>query len=142
MSRVCVLQKGHSGDGCDLALTLCKYTLRKSDLFVLSWAMVRRVSRRSISSELLVCGGGVRSILLLPIVARCLEIIDACIWRMFVFMSVVVTVGVCGNVCCVAAVVKDSVFILGVFKYVVCLCKGCDGCSILFLYCVLCRMEL
>ena len=26
------------------------------------------------------------------IVARCLETIDVCIWRMFVFMSVVVTV--------------------------------------------------
>ena len=33
-----------------------------------------------------------RSILLLPIVARCLETIDVCIWRMFVFMSVLVTV--------------------------------------------------
>ena len=30
-----------------------------------------------------------RSILLLPLVARCLETIDVCIWRMFVFMSVV-----------------------------------------------------
>ena len=39
-----------------------------------------------------VCGGGVRSILLWPLVARCLEIIDVCIWRMFVFMSVIVTV--------------------------------------------------
>ena len=29
---------------------------------------------------------------------------------------------VCGNVCCVAAVVEDSVFSLGVL-YVVCLCK-------------------
>ena len=49
--------------------------------------------RREVSSELLMCsGGGVRSILLLPIVARCLETIDVCIWRMFVFMSVVVTV--------------------------------------------------
>ena len=39
--------------------------------------------------------------------------------------------GVCGIVCCVAAVVKDSVFFsLGVFKYVVCLCKGCDGCCV------------
>ena len=38
--------------------------------------------------------------------------------------------GVCGNVCCVAAVVKDSVFSLGVLKYVVCLCKGSDGCCI------------
>ena len=31
-------------------------------------------------------------ILLLPLVARCLETIDVCIWRMFVFMSVVLTV--------------------------------------------------
>ena len=89
MSCVRVLQRGHSGDGCVLASTLCKYDLRKGDLFVLSWARVRR---GSISSELLVCGGGVRSILLLPLVARCLETIDVCIWCMFVFMSVVVTV--------------------------------------------------
>ena len=46
----------------------------------------------SLFSELLMCGGGVHSILLLPLVARCLETIDVCIWRMFVFMSVVVTV--------------------------------------------------
>ena len=104
-----MLQRGNSGDGCDLASTLCKYDLRKGDLFVLSWARVRRVRQGSISSELLMCGGDVRSILLLPLVARCLETIDVCIWRMFVFMSVVV--GVCGNVCCVAAVVKDSVFL-------------------------------
>ena len=38
------------------------------------------------------CGGGVRSIFLLPLLARCLEAIDICIWRMFVFMSIVVTV--------------------------------------------------
>ena len=37
---------------------------------------------------------------------------------------------VCGNVCCVAAIIKDSVFCLGVLKYVVCLCKGCDGCCV------------
>ena len=47
--------------------------------------------RGSLSSELLMCGGGVCSILLLPLVARCLEIIDVCISCMFVFMSVVVT---------------------------------------------------
>ena len=35
--------------------------------------------RRSISSELLMCGGDVRSILLMPFVARCLETIDVCI---------------------------------------------------------------
>ena len=54
------------------------------------------------------CGGGVRSILLLPLVASCLETIDVCIWCKFVFMSVV---AVCENVCCVAAVVKYSVFL-------------------------------
>ena len=52
---------------------------------------MRRVRRGSISSELLMCGGGVRSILLLPLMARCLETIDVCIWRMFIFISVVVT---------------------------------------------------
>ena len=72
-----------------MASTLGEYDLRKGDLFVLSWAKVRRVRRESISSELLMCGGGVRSILLLPIVARCLETIDVRIWGMFVFMSVV-----------------------------------------------------
>ena len=39
-----MLQSGHSGDGCDLASTLCKYDLGTGDLFVLSWARVRRVS--------------------------------------------------------------------------------------------------
>ena len=33
-----------------------------------------------------------RSILLLPLVARCLETVDVCIGRMLVFMSVIVTV--------------------------------------------------
>ena len=93
---VCVVYvsvtKGHSGDGCDLASTLCKYDLRKGDLFILRWARVRRGKRVSISSELPMCCGGVRSSLLLPLVARCLETIDVCIWRMFVFMSVVMTV--------------------------------------------------
>ena len=32
--------KRHSGDGCDLPSTLCKYDLRKVDLFALSWARV------------------------------------------------------------------------------------------------------
>ena len=90
-----MLQRGHSGHGCDLASTLCKYDLRKGDLFVLGWARVRRVRRGSISSELLMCGGGECSILLLPFVARCIETIGVCIWRMFVLIAVVVTVGMC-----------------------------------------------
>ena len=36
-----------------------------------------------ISSDLLRCGGGVLSILLLHIVGRCLETIDVSIWSMF-----------------------------------------------------------
>ena len=36
-----MLQRGHSGDGCDLAL--CKYDLMKGDLSVLSWVRVQRV---------------------------------------------------------------------------------------------------
>ena len=39
MCRVCVTGGGgrrYSGDGCDLASTLCTYDLRKGDLFVLS----------------------------------------------------------------------------------------------------------
>ena len=58
-----MLQRGNSGDGCILASTLCRYTLRKGDLFLLSWARVRLVRRGIMSSELLMCGGGVRSIL-------------------------------------------------------------------------------
>ena len=57
-----MLQRGPCGDGCDLASTLCKYDLRKGDLFVLSWERVRRVRRGSI--------------LLLYLVARCLKTID------------------------------------------------------------------
>ena len=65
--------------GVILASTLCKYDLRKGDLFVRSWARVRRVRRGSISSELIMCGEGVRSILLLPLVDRSLETIYVCI---------------------------------------------------------------
>ena len=64
VSCMLVLQRGHSGDGCDLASNMCKYDLRKGDLFVLSWPRVRRVRLGSISSELLMSGRGVRSILL------------------------------------------------------------------------------
>ena len=62
--------------------------MRKGDLFVLSRARVHRVRGGSISSELLMCGGGVRSILLLPLVARCMYMAHVC------FMSVVVIVWV------------------------------------------------
>ena len=59
MSCVWVLHRGIRGD----------------DFVCMIWARVRQVKRGSISSELLMCGGGVCSILLLPLVARCLETI-------------------------------------------------------------------
>ena len=37
---VCVGAEGHSGAGCDLVSTLCKYDLRKGYLYVLSWGRV------------------------------------------------------------------------------------------------------
>ena len=52
-----MLQRGHRGDACDLESTLCKYDLRKGDLYVMTLARVRR---GSVSSELLMCGGGVK----------------------------------------------------------------------------------
>ena len=50
LKRWCVwlLKMGHSGDGCDLVSNLCKYDLRKGDLFVLRWARVRRVRQGSL----------------------------------------------------------------------------------------------
>ena len=48
MCCVCeCLQWGHSGDGCVFGVALCKYDLRKGDLFVLSWTRVLRVKRES-----------------------------------------------------------------------------------------------
>ena len=57
--------------------------------------------RGSISTELLMCGGGVRSILLLTLVARCLKTIDVGF-----YVCCNDCVGVCGNVCCVSTVVR------------------------------------
>ena len=53
-----------------------------------------------------------RIILLSPLVTRCLETIDVCIMEHVCFyVCCSDCVGVCGNVCCVAAIVKDSVFL-------------------------------
>ena len=60
---------------------------------------------------------------------------NRCMYMKHVCFMSVVTMGFCGNVCCVAAVVKYNVLGLECWKYVVCLCKGCDGCCIFCLYC-------
>ena len=70
---------------------------------------MRREKRGSNSSELLMFGGGVRSILLLPLVARCLED-NRCIYVAHVCFYVCCSdcVVVWGNVCGVPAVVEDA----------------------------------
>ena len=122
----CVSQRSHSGDGYELVSTMCTFDLRKGDLFVPSWARVRRLGRRSVQPELLMGGGGVRSILfllLLLLVARCLETIYVCIWRMLAFMSVAMDVWWSVEMFAVyRALLKIVGFLsLGVVKYVVCL---------------------
>ena len=65
---------------------------------------MRRVRRGNISSELLMYSGGVRSILLLSLVARYLETIDvydACLF----YVCCSDFVGVCRNVCCVIIII-------------------------------------
>ena len=86
-----MIQGGHIDDACDLTSTLCRYDFRKGDLFVLSWSRMRRVRQESISSELIMYGEGVRSILLYPLGARFLETIDVCIWQVVVAVVVVST---------------------------------------------------
>ena len=63
---------------------------------------MRRVRRGSISTELLMCGGGVRSIFLLPRDNRCMYMAHVC------FYLCCSDCMVCGNICCVAAVVEDE----------------------------------
>ena len=41
-----MLQRGHSGDGCELTSTVCNYDFRKSDLFGLGLVMVRGVRQK------------------------------------------------------------------------------------------------
>ena len=72
---------GNSGDGCELVLTLCTYDLRKSNLFVLSWARVQREMQGSISLELLIV---VEVCAVFYYCLLWLETIDVlCIWCMF-----------------------------------------------------------
>ena len=82
------------------------------DLFVIKWARVRRVRRGSISSELLLCAGDMHIILLLYLVARFIETIDMHMAHVCFYVCCSDYVGVYGNVCCVAAVVKASVLAL------------------------------
>ena len=81
-----MLQRGNSGDGCDLASTFCKYDLRKGDLFGL--------------------GKGATSEAGKPRYNRCIYVAHVCF-----YVCCSDCLGICGNVCCIAAVVKNSGFL-------------------------------
>ena len=51
------LQRGYSGDGGLSSSILFKYECSMEHLFVLSWARVRRVARRSVVWELCTVSG-------------------------------------------------------------------------------------
>ena len=69
---------------CVFASTLCKYELKKGDLFVLSWD---RVCLRSASALVFIGGGCVCSILFVCHFARCSATMVVCIVVRLVFMS-------------------------------------------------------
>ena len=137
MGVVCVVcvgvAEGNSGDGCDLASTLCKYDLRKGD-FVCSDLCKGATSQagKSLFRAANVwwrCAQyfAIASCAQMPRDNRCMYMAHVCF-----YVCCSDCVGVCGNVCCVAVVVKNSVFLsLGVLKYDVCLCSGCNGCCVL-----------
>ena len=54
---VSIFQRGQNDEVCLLVSILCKYHLRKGDLFVLSWARLRRVCLASVSSVVFIGGG-------------------------------------------------------------------------------------
>ena len=93
LKRLCVLCECYKGGIVVMDVIwrrLVKYDLRKGDLFVLSWVRVQRVRLGSISSELKICSGAVHSILLLPLVARCLETM----LLLFAFQSMFISIWV------------------------------------------------
>ena len=56
---VSILQRGQYNEVYVFASTLCNYDLRTSNIFVLSWARVRRVCLGSFSSVVFIGGCGV-----------------------------------------------------------------------------------
>ena len=91
--------------------TMCMYDLRKGDLFVLELGKGGTSEAGKYLFRAVMCGEGVRRIWLLSIVTRYLEAIDVCIWCMLFYVCCSDCVGFCGKVCCVAAVVEDSIFL-------------------------------
>ena len=70
MSGSCMLQRGHSGVVWFEASTLCRYDVKKGDLFVLSCARVRCCALVSVASVVFIVGAAVCSSLLIYLLLR------------------------------------------------------------------------
>ena len=139
----CVLQRGHSGDVCLSASTLCRYVRRKGDLFVLSWARVRRMLRGRVSSVGLMSGGCACSVLFLSLFVRYLLTVAVCMVFMFVLMiAVVMLSGFVWMFVVYLVLLKVVCFLsLGVVLCLVSLCSGDAGCCDFCLICDACSLR-
>ena len=71
MSCSCMLQRGQSDvEWLEASTTLCRYDVRKGDLFVLSCAKVRRCALVSVASVVFIVGAAVCSSLLICLLLR------------------------------------------------------------------------
>ena len=81
-----VLRRGHSGDGCLTSSILVKYEGSRGHLFVLSWAMVRRVARGSVVSESCTLSG---MVFVTMFCCRMLKyVLPMVVWMCFMFVLI------------------------------------------------------
>ena len=64
------LQSGQFAAGWLAGSILCRYVMRRGDLFVLSWESLRRVEWDKVSSFLSMSGGGLFNSLLMGLLLR------------------------------------------------------------------------
>ena len=106
------LQRGHSGDGCLTSSILFKYGCSRGHLFVLSWAMVRRVARGECCFGVMYCEWyGVCDFVVLSVVEVCADYGGVNVFHVCLNFGVVYGVGVCVNVGGVVCVVVYCLFL-------------------------------
>jgi hypothetical protein len=119
VSCTCVLQRGQSGDGLFVASTLCRYERRSGDLFVLSWARVRRCALGSAASVVFMVGAIVCNSLFIFLLLRC--VVTVIVWMRFKFCLICAGVTcLCVLMCVVYLLLLNAVgfFCLGVVRLV------------------------
>ena len=116
LKKCCVVcswmrQWGQSSDGCVEASILCRYNRRKGDLFVHSWARVRRVCGVS-SLQCCWLAVGMCAIFCYCLFSEMLRD-NTCMYVAHVCFYVCCSdsAGVCGDVCGVSGVVKSCGFL-------------------------------